>query len=411
MGRILCCVFVTVTVLSTVSSGERDSGNVEPELRPDSAVMQLLEKLGDNSSAVLPPTRVVGDPGPLTKEYKMDKRGPGGRDFTIKMAWMPDRKRAFFCGANHGSPHRLNDAWEYDLAANAWVVLYPADYNDRGPVTDFDREKLELKDGWLRTKGGGPAHPAHTWWGLTYDLERKAVLWWCQWPPYRLDAKLAAIGATREQLYKGPPLWAFYPEKKRWEPLSTKQPWPRQGLAGSLEYVPELRGTLWMHPDAGTWLLESATLSWQNLSRGKERPPIETVMCYDSGRKLVLAHRGPQKEDAPCRTWHMSVTGADAGEWKKVLEKPGLPNGHDASSFFYFDPVGRVGLLYEVPRRSIWAYDPEKIEWTELKPEGPPPPEKGDARPVAYFDTARNVFVVSMGTLTWVYRYRKPISK
>lgn len=94
----------------------------------------------------------------------MQETGPTGRDFTIKMAWMPDRKRAFFCGANHGSPHRLNDAWEYDLASNAWVLLYTPDYNDRGPITEYDKATLVLNDGWLRTRKGGPAHPGHTWW-------------------------------------------------------------------------------------------------------------------------------------------------------------------------------------------------------------------------------------------------------
>ena len=388
-------------------AGEPAAGKVEPALAPDPAVTAILDKLGDNSAALLPPTKVVGDPGPLAREYSMAQRGPGGRDFTIKMAWMPDRRRAFYCGANHGSPHRLNDAWEYDLPSNSWIVLYAADSNDRGAVGDYDKKTLELKDGWLRTKLGGPGHPAHTWWGLTYDPQMKAVLWWCQWPGYRLKEKLAAIGATAEGLYKGPPLWAFYPYEKKWEPVPTRQPWARGGLAGSLEYVPELKGALWTHPEAGAWLLDSAALSWKNLSKGEARPPIETVVCYDPGRKLLLAHRGPPKEGANCRTWHMAVTGEGLGEWKKVLDKPGLPNGHDARSFFYFDPVGKVGLLYEVSERAIWAYDPDKTEWTRLKPEGAPPPEKGNARAVAYLDPERNVYVVNMGTTTWVYRYRK----
>jgi len=114
---------------------------------------------------------------------------------------MPDRKRAFFCGANHGSPHRFNDAWEYDLASNTWVLLYTPDYNDRGPITDYDKKTLVLDKGWLRTKKGGPAHPAHTWWGLTYDPKMRAALWYCAWPSYRLQAKLDAIGAKKEDLY------------------------------------------------------------------------------------------------------------------------------------------------------------------------------------------------------------------
>ncbi|MEX0703675.1 MAG: hypothetical protein WD069_16380 [Planctomycetales bacterium] len=395
-----------VALLAPAGWALAGENKVEPQLPADPQVTATLEKLGSNQSAILPATKVVGDPGPLAKEYRMAERGPGGRDFTIKMAWMPDRQRAFFCGANHGSPHRLNDAWEYDLPSNSWIVLYAADYNDRGGVADYDKQTLVLKDGWLRTKGGGPAHPAHTWWGLTYDPQRKEVLWWCQWPGYRLDEKLAVVGATRDDLYKGPPLWSFRPDQRKWEPLPTKEPWPKMGLAGSLEYVPELHGSLWTQGGAGAWLLDSKTLSWKDLTKGRERTPIETVVCYDSARKLMLAHRGPPKAGENCRTWHMPIEGAGLGEWKKVLDQPDLPNGHDARSFFHFDPVGKVGLLYEVPTRRIWAYDPDQAAWTRLEPDGPPPPEKGDARTVGYLDPTRNVFVVNMGTTTWVYRYQ-----
>jgi len=387
------------------------AAQVEPVLAANPALMAIIDKLGDNSSALLPPTQVVGDPGPIAKEYGMDKRGPGGRDYTIKMVWMPDRKRAFYCGVNHGSPHRLNDAWEYDLPSNSWVVLYAADYNDRGAVGDYDKSTLEIKDGWLRTKGGGPGHPSHTWWELTYDPELKAAVWLCLWPPYRLKEKLDAIGANQDQLYKGPPMWAFYPWQKKWEPLPTPQPWPRARYASSLEYVPELKGMLWTSLESGVWLLDSKTLSWKDLTKSKERPLTEAVVCYDSTRKLLLAHRSPlgdpAKDGGVGRTWQMPINGEGLGEWKKVVEKPDLPEGFDARSVFYFDPIGKVGLLYETITRAIWSYDPDKTEWTKLKPEGPPPPEKSDARPMGYFDPERNVFVVNMGTTTWVYRFKK----
>lgn len=79
---------------------------VQPVLEPDPAVEKILAELGDNTAALLPAGRVVGEFGAFAKQFGLDRNGPQGRDFTIKMAWMPDRKRAFFCGANHGSPHR-----------------------------------------------------------------------------------------------------------------------------------------------------------------------------------------------------------------------------------------------------------------------------------------------------------------
>ena len=153
--------FAMVWFLPVVVASATDS--TEPALEPDTAVLAKLEALGDNSCCILDGTRIIEDLGDFAKGWhRMKETGPTGRDFTIKMVWMPDRKRAFFCGANHNSPHRFNDAWEYDLASNTWVLLYTPDYNDRGPITDDDKQTLVLQDGWLRTKKGGPAHPAHT---------------------------------------------------------------------------------------------------------------------------------------------------------------------------------------------------------------------------------------------------------
>jgi hypothetical protein len=154
---------------------------IEPALMPDPEVTRILDGLGDNSLAVLPTTKVAGEFNDLARLFQLDQRGPGGRDFTIKMIWAPERRRALFCGANHGSPHRLNDCWEFDLAANTWQLLYPPDYNDGRNALQFN-SKVILKDGVIQTERGGPVHVAHTWWQFTYDPVRKRALWMCCWP-------------------------------------------------------------------------------------------------------------------------------------------------------------------------------------------------------------------------------------
>jgi len=319
--------------------------------------------------------------------------------------WMPDRKRAFFCGANHGSPHRFNDAWEYDLAANTWVLLYVPDYNDRGKITDYDKKVLVLKDGWLQTTRGGPAHVAHTWWGLTYDPKLKAVLWYCAWPGYRLQAKLDAIGKTKADLYKGPPVWSFYPSEKKWKPFPTAKPWPRNKFAASLEYIPELGGAVWQY-GATSWLLDSVLKTWKE-TKGKEGLPSESLVCYDSHRKLLIAHRGPQKSKKESRTYHMSLAEGKLGSWQKVVDALDLPNGHDARSLMYYDPVGKVALLYERAPQALWSYEPDEKKWSKLTPQGASPAFGKKERVIAYMDTARNVFVVIGYDKVWCYRYKK----
>lgn len=390
-GRPNCC-----------SAGEP----VEPALKPDPAVLSQLESLGDNSSCFIGNPEVIEDLGDFAKGWhRMKETGPAGRDFTIKMAWMPDRKRAFFCGANHGSPHRFNDAWEYDLASNTWVLLYTPDYNDRGPITEYDKKTLVLKDGWLRTKKGGPAHPGHTWWGLTYDPEIQAAIWYCGWPGYRLEEKLNAIGKTKSVLYPGPPIWTFDLKSKKWKPMPTEKPWPRNAFGASLEYIPKLGGSLWQYRN-NTWLLNSKKQTWKRLVADKASLTIESLVCYDPGRQLLIAHRGPRKGAKP-RTWHMSLKGDSPEGWEQVLEAEGLPNGHDARSWMYFDPVGQAALLFERKTQQIWSYDPEETRWQKLSPEGPKPEFQPKERVLAYLDEARNVFVVIGYDKVWCYRYRR----
>lgn len=390
---------------TTIHAGEGPL-KVEPVLPPNPEVLKKLEALGDNSACILEGTKIIEKLGDFAKGWhRMKQTGPCGRDFTIKMAWMPDRKRAFFCGANHGSPHRFNDAWEYDLASNTWVLLYVPDYNDRGKITDYDKKTLVLKDGWLRTKKGGPAHPAHTWWGLTYDPKLKAAIWYCAWPSYRLQAKLDAIGAKKEDLYKGPPIWVFYPYEKKWEPMKSAKPWPRNSFGASLEYIPELKGSLWQYRSL-SWLFDAEKKTWKLFPGKKDSLPIETLVCYDTGRKLLIAHRGPVKKASP-RTWHNALKdGAPAG-WEKVVEAADLPNGHDARSFMYFDPVAKKPLLYERGPKTIWSYDPDGKKWTKLAPKGPPPPFGGKERVVAYMDPVHNVFVAIGYGKVWCYRQKK----
>lgn len=103
----------------------------------------------------------------------------------------------------------------------------------------------------------------------------------------------------------------------------------------------------------------------------------------------------------------MSLKGTPQG-WEQVLESTDLPNGHDARSLMYFDPVGKVALLYERKEKRIWSYDPDQKAWTKLSPNGPPPPFGPKERVIAYMDLARNVFVVIGYGKVWCYRHGRP---
>ena len=397
---------------------------VEPALAPDPVVMAAINALGDNSSCNLPPIKTVGEWNAVSKKWAMETLGPRGRDYCLKAAWMPDRKRAFYCGANHGVPHRLNDAWEYDLPSNTWVMLFAPDPSNAEGVMEIkecevrDRggkvEKLKM----VQTKRGGPTHYGHTWWGLTYEPEMKAALW--------MNSGVSWGGGTEQYLkqelgkdegiYHGPPLWAFHPYEKKWKLADTAKPYPAQANAGAMEYVPELGGAFWFYA-GGMWVYESRANAWKEIklkglppSHNKEYPQSEAVMCYDPDTKTVVAHLG-MKDLIDKSTWQFDVA---AGSWSKVLDVPKgsteVPSGFDSSMPFFYDPVGKVCLLYECfTPDHMWTYSVKEKKWGKIKINGP----AGLPWPglIAYQDPERNVLVVNNGDKTWVYRHKKAAEK
>jgi hypothetical protein len=398
---------------------------VEPALAPKPEIQAKLAALQPNNGVLLGKADLVGDWNETARKYDLHKNGPRGRDFTIKMCWAPERGRALFCGANHGVPHRLNDVWEFDLPSLTWVMLYAPDntrgYGDLGK----DTSDVEFKEGLLITKRGGPAVIGHTWWGLTYDPVQKQLLFMNTWGTDK-KAAVQLLGGNPEDLYKGPPLWLFDPEKKTWRASKAPEPSPKAIYGGMLEYVPELQGSLWHANNwqmKATWRHDYANDTWSIISapKGKESeskepgsfphesPQPEQVAYYDSARHVIVAAR---QHD----TFEFEPKSAI---WKRVLtgnKDDGLtPFAHDARCVLYFDPTSGHGLMAHFERSSgnddkpdrtlvLWSYDPAKTAWTKLTPEGDPPPT-GNKR-LAYVDPKSNVLVVIDGVNVWAYRYR-----
>ena len=150
--------FGKAVALALAGFGRMPAGiAAETKLEPKPAVVEKLAELEPNAGALLGKADVLGEFNDTARKFDLHKTGPRGRDFTNKMCWAPDRKRALFCGANHRVPHRLNDVWEFDLPSLSWVMLYapdlPRGYVDLGP----DTSDVVFEGGILKTKRGGPA--------------------------------------------------------------------------------------------------------------------------------------------------------------------------------------------------------------------------------------------------------------
>jgi hypothetical protein len=107
----------SIEVHTTLAAAGAEPATVEPVLTINETVLAKIQALKANQAALLGQAQVVGEFNEVARRYNLHKTGPMGRDFTIKMVWAPERRRALFCGANHGVPHRLNDVWEFDLTA------------------------------------------------------------------------------------------------------------------------------------------------------------------------------------------------------------------------------------------------------------------------------------------------------
>lgn len=403
-----CCVAVFVT--GATDGGGEESRRIEPELAPDVAVLKTLNSLNDGESAMLPAFQVTGDLNAEAKRWNLDKNGPGARDYCIKMCWMPDRRRAIFYGANHGAPHRLNDVWEYDLPSNTWVCLYGPDRSKQNEAEAWeDVDWDNIAEGVIRTKRGGPAIIPHSWWNMTYDPRLKAMITPCSW-----SMSHPKLFQLLKQGKHQPPLWAFYPETRRWEPiLDSKGPLPSYENARAMEFVPELGGVAWTKSD-GMWLFDGKENKWSRLGTsqdyGDNLPPREQVMAYLADRNLLVAHtragEGKPSVGYPeSKTFHYAI---DKNKWKMVhhsTEKNNPPPGFDAMTNFVYDPVGKVCLLWDaVYTNALWAYDPAMVQWRRLTPQGPPPPHEHRDTKLAYYDAAHNVFVLPG---RWVYRHKR----
>lgn len=381
---------------------------IKPELPVNEQVLAKIKSLKPNEGVILGKANVVGEFNDVAKKYNLPRTGPRGRDFTLKMVWAPERRRALFCGANHGVPHRINDVWEFDLASLTWVMLYAPDNPRSYGGLGKDFSDVEFKDGILITKRGGPAVIAHTWWGLTYDPERRLMLFMNTWVTNKKKA-VEQLGGNPEKLYAGPPLWAFSPKTAKWQMLKTKAPWPRAIFGGMLEYVPEFKGSIWHANNwqmRGTWLHNFKEGTWTNLKvNGKTKdfdqqsPMPEQVGYYDPKHKMIFVQRH----------WDTFSYNPKTNVWKKLLTFPKnsekVPYGHDARAPMYHDPHSGHGLLAQFQTNTLWAYNPEKNEWSRLNPKGAPMPT-GRKR-LAYFDPAHNVLVIIQDTTVWAYRYQE----
>ncbi|PCJ56562.1 MAG: hypothetical protein COA79_18560 [Planctomycetota bacterium] len=281
--------------------------------KDDTTLVKLIQALPPMSSMLLPQVKVI--PTNAAKWFKGFKNGPGRRNYGNKMVYAPERKTALYCGANHGVPHIFNDAWEYHLGSNTWILLSPPDGGNhhmfgkarinviRGRdkdgtnkkfVTEWYKKNIVFEDGYLQTRHNhGPIYPRHTWDGLSYDPVKKRMLWAVldkssdKRQLEMLSEYAKATGKNFETLKKGfkkgSSLYMFEPALGRWFRQLGEGSKPRLfHMGGALIYIPHLKKSIWYAPVEN---LQCLATTRKRIS-GKHLKQMEGLIL------LVLPRRG-----------------------------------------------------------------------------------------------------------------------
>ena len=398
-----CLMFFLASVWGTTT----DAGDVKKQSLPvDEALLKQIAELPHNSWMKLPPVKTAGDLSWLSLGSDYRRQGPRIRDYCNKIVWAPERETALYCGAGHNI-HLYNDVWEYDLASNTWICLFAPDpIAHRKRDEDWYQENVVLRDGVIRTPRNAPLRPAHTWWGLCYDNDRRRLVFWdahkgLLFTNRKLIASALSIDPQAPVLRgsgSGPgEAWVFEfdPSSKKW--MDVLREVPKAYESSQLEYLSKHK-TLWLH-SGRTYLLDSKRKGWKShkigfISNG-------AVSAYDSESDMVVLVVASKTLVYDCTNHTWTVTVENGPDTIRI------PHGT-----FCYDSGAKKFVLFtnskvqnELHTRSrMWLYDLQGKTWTDPKPAGGCPQLGGVA---GYYDVARNVTVVYSNSETWVYRGRK----
>jgi len=390
----------------------------------DPALVEKIKALPDRTGMKLNAARLQGKD--LKKwRQKFYRRGPQGRNYCVKMVYNPDRKTAFFCGGNHGVPHKLADAWEYHLGSNTWTLLAPPEVGDpRGIIGQYggikkgrEAQALEmvkkhviLENGCLVTRDtGGPINTLHTWDGLTYDPRVKRALWAAPGTGIKHETLVSLYAKANNLKVKNVKaklkpgikyFWMYDFTKNRWKRHVGPGPYPLLKFTITMTYMPDLGKTLFYGQyNRQTWTYDAVANKWERIAVSKQGPGMECLSAYSpKHKKLVTVHGN--------NTWTFDPA---KRAWTKVCTDKKIW-GSDWKTVFGYDAGNDVFVLYQ-PSMSdkIGVYSLTTNKWTT-------PEIKGDA-PIGgrclqgYYDPDRNALVICQGLSVWIYRYARHEAK
>lgn len=430
-----------------------------PPYKDDPEIVRLLDGLGDNTAATLPYDR-----------KNEAHRGRSGNDYSMRMAYAPERQTALYAGGNHNDGRR-NDCWEHHLGSNSWHRLFPDEGGDHyflkgivmfrmrefeaknkttaatATLDDFrsflkeeDRRKLDeqiipwwkknivMRDGMLVTPGGGPIMPSHTWDGLTYDPVRKRMLWSAGAGPngecfnfHRMVHGMTAGDVVKFRDPRHTPMWEFDPAAGKWNCYRRPATGPCpdfRGMGQSLEYVPDQRKFLWYVAASNVsphsyqmWSFDPAGDAWTELhpNGGKSvRELVHRLKLAPDGEQ-VIRYSTNRKKLYAFKGPDVFTYDVARDEWAKVCTDTRI-DAHDADVMIAWDSINDVFIHTRKTVKGslvrLAVFDPAKDAWEVPEIKGAPLPDPQYARLKGYFHPVHNVYVIAPAGGTPTWVYR-----
>jgi len=313
-----------------------------------------------------------------TTEQPADPAAKGhfARQGWNKLVYDPDGKRVLFydrwIDKKHGG---------YTIYGNCLFAFDPA-AGRLTPVKIDNWTKKDTKEGGYRTlalpendKEPTPC-PRHVYHAFEYVSERKAVFLCngANQTALRKDGKLVG-----HDLCDG--AWRLDLKTNKWTQLVSAE-CPRNWLDDAMAYCPDTQSIIYAGYGRQLWVLDLAKGQWR---KAKRSPPPRTAfgetICYDpSHRRMLLAEGGPLDAWKKGKASAFRELYAYDPKTEEVKRLADCPTALYAAHLAY-DPKHGVFVTVAVFDKreqpsGIFAYDPHKDTWHEIKPANPIPPHK-----------------------------------
>ncbi|MBI1918878.1 MAG: hypothetical protein HYS12_29665 [Planctomycetes bacterium] len=313
-----------------------------------------------------------------TTEQPSDPAAKGhfARQGWNKVVYDPDGKRVLFydrwIDKKHGG---------YTIYGNCLFAFDPA-AGRLTPLKIDNWTKKEPKEGGYRTLAlpendqeptPCPRHVYHAF-EYVYDLKSIFLCNGANQTALRKDGKLVG-----HDLCDG--AWRLDLKTNRWTQIVSAE-YPRNWLDDAMAYCPDTKTIIYAGYARQLWVLDLAKGQWR---KAKRSPPPRTAfgetICYDpSHRRMLLAGGGPLDAWKKGKASEFRELYAFDPKTEEVTRLADCPTALYESHLAYDQKNGVFVTVAVFDKREqpsgMFAYDPNKDTWYEIKPANPIPPHK-----------------------------------